>query len=1137
MKMLALMAEKEELLISFNELAGFTGLTCLTVTIFLLLLTLYCILKISTKNGSNHFVAEGFMYIFPLIYGTHVGIEGYVGWKVNLEKKQMELKGSHKVFVTMEKYFPKLHAWYLLWRRLGSLAHNGKYSIMTVISIDLLDFLIQAVGLELLRGSGVGWGMLWPYALLIALNGLVTGFAILFFQDRLKVEGVAALDVLFDIGYIYMSVEVFDGDGGFWTGFFPLIAAMVKTNDAWAKRVRRWCAVRYASLALDHDARKAREEGNFEEFLWQYYKTAMKLGEGRMPLKEEKARQSTAALSGNNNTARSIKGIFDSASEKEIKLRAPEVVKSVLTKQESKITKKQGIFSSQDKGYFHRTTKLIEQVATGRSTRDGDDSSPNSRNSSRKSSLDLNSGAPDSDRDSGDNHVNTSLRMATQLGASVPNVNTQVSTIGKIKSTMSSSMAKASNAVRRGRINSQDNMNGKRGEGRRKSLEGSIVESIAGVFNRRNSNTEIGFSKADLLENLLQGTFTKLYTQLSVETVSSSSGVLTFYIQHSPESFISFAKEQGFGYEQETLKVHTKNLRTIHTVAHDKKSDFVLDQVVKKIDGQSVFVGVKSSKSELKPHIKEVKRNQVFLEGFFVESLNPQHYTSTNRDGSGSLSPREGVISPSGGGTLRGMAAMKGLQGLSTFRRTKDKGANDVTTQAKKHAELTQGWPDHLEFGDKMNGGCKVTYLSCRGGVGETNTALKQRLEKLVCNMNSFYVRLSLARVELDLEGELALSKATYFTRLSRIQIRKIVTEGRRIKAALASKRGDTVPEFKDSAPNESFIKKEELTDLPQLEALVAKFHGEKKAKKEHRVRLRGDEDIEEGKGDIDESDDSYCSSDEEYLLSERDSVQLSLFKTSEEINRDLRPSLRKKAASFFVSRKSLKGAGSFNMGGMAKQVSTRALGGLGGSARGKSSRFLRGTGSEKDEDSSEQSWGGGLGSGKSSPMFGNISTGGKDEDSGQQEMTPHGSIGPSERGIEPARSFRATPPLRIFSAMRGNSPKKPSTNTTSFEDQGAENRQSSVDFESGLISAQPSGPLSEATASDRNSITPHILSDALSLIEPSHFKSITYLDREVDKKWNDISKVFGVLFLLIAAFLIGWVIVESDPMKEQKEG
>lgn len=43
------------------------------------------------------------MYIFPLIYGTHVGIEGYVGWKGNLENKQMELKGSHKGEIILEE--------------------------------------------------------------------------------------------------------------------------------------------------------------------------------------------------------------------------------------------------------------------------------------------------------------------------------------------------------------------------------------------------------------------------------------------------------------------------------------------------------------------------------------------------------------------------------------------------------------------------------------------------------------------------------------------------------------------------------------------------------------------------------------------------------------------------------------------------------------------------------------------------------------------------------------------------------------------------------------------------------------------------------------------------------------------------
>ena len=98
--------EEAELHIQFNELAGFTGLTCCVVTVFLIILTCYCIVKLSTKSGDTGFSVEAFMYIFPLLYGTHVGLEGYVSWKNNLIIKQIELKGSRKVFVTFERYSP-----------------------------------------------------------------------------------------------------------------------------------------------------------------------------------------------------------------------------------------------------------------------------------------------------------------------------------------------------------------------------------------------------------------------------------------------------------------------------------------------------------------------------------------------------------------------------------------------------------------------------------------------------------------------------------------------------------------------------------------------------------------------------------------------------------------------------------------------------------------------------------------------------------------------------------------------------------------------------------------------------------------------------------------------------------------------
>ncbi|GMH98564.1 hypothetical protein TrST_g7061 [Triparma strigata] len=1037
--------EEAELHIQFNELAGFTGLTCCVVTVFLIILTCYCIVKLSTKSGDTGFSVEGFMYIFPLLYGTHVGLEGYVSWKNNLIIKQNELKGSHKVFVTFERYFPRMHAWYLLWRRLGSLAHNGKYSIMTVISIDLLDFVIQAVGLELLRESGVGWDMLWPYALLIAMNGLVTGLAILFFQERLKVEGVAALDVLFDIGYIYMSIEFFDGDGGFWTGFFPLAAAMVKTNDAWAKRVRRWCAVRYASLALDHDARQAREEGNFEEFLWQYYSTAMKLGDGRTLLKDDNAKQSAANKSFKNSSPekskRSIQGVFEEG-EEEIKLQAPEAVKATLDEVErsSKRSKGKGIFSSQDRSYFSRTSTLLSSMTRKRAD--------NARSDSPI--------PPESDRDS----------------------NSGADKVGALANLPSKSKPGRDNeGPRRGRLNSIMSITQNKGrKERRNSLEGSIVESIAGIFNRRSSLTKNSLlNKSDLLKHLLKGVCAKMYTQISVETVSSSSGVVTFYIQHSAESFLSFAKEQGFGYEQETLKVHTQNLRTIHTISDDKKMDFVLDQVIKKIDSVSAFVGVKSKEDlTLKPLVKKVKRKLVFLEGFFIESLNlnPEHYAKTPSE-SGTLSPRsqsgsqDDFVSPSG--TLRGGMLKNFGAGLGSKRLQRSK--ENAAMMEKKHHGITHCWPDSVDLGDRKSGGCKITYLSCRGGVGESDGALRQRLEKLLCKINSYYVRLSVIKDELDTEDEITLSQAAYFSRLSKTQVKRIVEDYRKSKAAEAAaaavRRGEKAPETSQKSSEMFMIKKSELQDLPMFEALVSKHRGEKKPPPQ--TKAKSLDDLEKGISNDDSGSESESESDSnkesesEGVTSERDSLQLTLFKTPAELKRDLRPSMTR-STSFFLNA----AAKSFRGG----------LGG-GGSIRRSNSPHPRSDGDQAPTPSN---------------AFLSIS--------------PPNEPSEGSNSLRKTRSFRATPPMRMFSSMRGPALQQPADDSMN---------------ESGPVSAQ-----SSFEVSSRNSAMSHKLSAALSAIEPSHFKSIMYLDREVDTRWNGISKIFGGMFLLIAAFLFGWVILEN---------
>ena len=82
-----------------------------------------------------------------------------------------------------------------------------------------------------------------------------------FFQDLIGVEGVASIDVCFDLAYIYMSVMVFEGESGFLTAFFPLFAAIMKVNDAFAKRTRKYCSLKYTCLSVNFDARKAKVEG------------------------------------------------------------------------------------------------------------------------------------------------------------------------------------------------------------------------------------------------------------------------------------------------------------------------------------------------------------------------------------------------------------------------------------------------------------------------------------------------------------------------------------------------------------------------------------------------------------------------------------------------------------------------------------------------------------------------------------------------------------------------------------------------------------------------------------------------------------------------------------------------------------
>ena len=64
---------------------------------------------------------------------------------------------------------------------------------------------------------------------------------------------------------------------------------------------------------------------------------------------------------------------------------------------------------------------------------------------------------------------------------------------------------------------------------------------------------------------------------------------------------ISFAVEQGFGCNLEVLEVFSECHRAIWTTNAKHTVDFVLDQVVKKVDNRTVFVGVVSRYHRKKP--------------------------------------------------------------------------------------------------------------------------------------------------------------------------------------------------------------------------------------------------------------------------------------------------------------------------------------------------------------------------------------------------------------------------------------------------------------------------------------------------------------------------------------------------------
>jgi hypothetical protein len=288
-----------------------------------------------------------------------------------------------------------------------------------------------------------------------------------------------------------------------------------------------------------------------------------------------------------------------------------------------------------------------------------------------------------------------------------------------------------------------------RDDSRASQRENSVVESIVGLIRSRDDSQE-----GSLRRDLMKGCKAKFHVQPSVELPNAFVGCLTFQIQQHPETFLSYIVEQGFGKDLEVLEEHTQGRRVISTVSDDGKEEYVFDQVVKRVASNAVFIGVKSCRSMMKPLLspdnpKYKVRGEVYLEGYFVESFHVVH------------EPRK--ISSRRSALTQALTSNKMKNGLTNGMTMKDGlHAIEEMFEGKDKTEYL-GWPDRdIEQATKPNKGCKVTVLSSRNFARSASadeaqgegTLLRQHLEGLILDTNSFYVRLNSAKVELKKVSE-----------------------------------------------------------------------------------------------------------------------------------------------------------------------------------------------------------------------------------------------------------------------------------------------------------------------------------------------------------------------------------------------
>jgi len=287
------------------------GVASLTATILLLPLNTLLLLtnaSVTTSSTTTDLRAE---YGIVMCYLYHSLLKNYVCWSHTVTQQQRELKGTQSPLVFLDvPVLTHFRALILGYRKFFSLAHNGKFSIVTIVISAFTGYLGSLLTVNSFANTVKWEHLLWLVAWIVAC-GAGMGGALILGKKRLGVEGVAAVDVMFNIGVMGICFWIrrrvasdshhenahehdqleseSEGSGDdlydVMSGFVPLLLAVFKVNDSFSKRLRSYCSRQQIGLALRQDGVMASGEGHYGEFLFQYFKVVAKMEEERGALK------------------------------------------------------------------------------------------------------------------------------------------------------------------------------------------------------------------------------------------------------------------------------------------------------------------------------------------------------------------------------------------------------------------------------------------------------------------------------------------------------------------------------------------------------------------------------------------------------------------------------------------------------------------------------------------------------------------------------------------------------------------------------------------------------------------------------------------------------------------------------------